>query len=319
MKSGALSNLHPFLKILITLGVSVFAVLVVFFLGAIMAILLFHVDVEHVALSLQDYSNPDTLVLLKYLQILQTLFLFIVPAVFLSVLLFRNGIRDLGFHGHAFYTTFFSVLFLIYFGFPLVNMLAEWNSNVRLPDFLSGLETKLMSMEEDAARLTEAFLNVESFAGFLANMFMIALLPAVGEELFFRGLIQKHLIEWTRRPWLGILLASAFFSFIHLQFYGFVPRLYLGVVFGLIYYWSGSIWLPMLAHFLNNGTAVVIYYIFGQDVVEKDLDTIGTTEGTWYIGLISLIVVFTALYFLYQNRSKNLSTSGEGPQGRIDG
>jgi hypothetical protein len=188
-------------------------------------------------------------------------------------------------------------------------VLAEWNSRLDLPAFLSGLEDAIKNMEENAGQLTEAFLSTTSVQGFMVNMVMIAVLPAIGEELFFRGLIQKQFIEWTRKPWVGILLASAFFSFLHMQFYGFVPRFYLGLVFGVMYYWSGSIWVPMLAHFLNNGTAVVIYFIFGVEAVEENFDSFGTSSGNWPIVVISVLLVATALWYFYQLDRKRAETA----------
>ena len=314
MTRGALSNLHPFLKLLITLGISVLAVFIIFIIGLLLAVIFFGVDIQEFAFDLQDISSPGTIVLLKYLQIIQTIFLFIVPAIFLSVFFFKDGVQGFGLNLTLFYTTFFVVVFLVYFSFPLINLLAEWNAGMKLPAFLSGLEEKIRSMEDEAARLTEAFLKVDSLGGLMVNMFMIAFLPAIGEELFFRGLIQNQLLEWTRRPWLAILLASAFFSFIHLQFYGFLPRLYLGIIFGLIYYWSGSIWYPILAHFLNNGTAVVIYYVFGSQVVESEFDTLGATGETWYLVFLSALLVGTSLYFLARKSASSGSLFGKSTE-----
>jgi len=301
MIRGYLSALHPFLKMLIILGLAFFSFLIVSILGVIVALLIFDSDVQGIMNALQDYTNPEIMGILKYLQILQSLGLFIIPSVILGILLFDNGMRGYGCIATKVSGSVIAVGVLVYFGFPLVNLLADWNSNLKLPPFLSGLEEAIRNMEDNAALLTDAFLQTTTVRGFLVNMVMIAILPAIGEELFFRGLIQKQFIQWTRKPWMGIILASAFFSFLHMQFYGFVPRFYLGIIFGLIYYWSGSIWLPILAHFLNNGTAVVIYFIFGIDAVESKFDSIGTTRGNWPILVISLLMIMSAMWYFWRN------------------
>ena len=92
----------------------------------------------------------------------------------------------------------------------------------------------------------------------------------------------------------------------HLQFYGFFPRFYLGFIFGLIYYWSGSIWLPILAHFINNAAAVVLLFIYGQETVGKNIDTIGTTGGNWYYIIISILFVSVSLWQIYSGRKEGI-------------
>ena len=138
---------------------------------------------------------------------------------------------------------------------------------------------------------------------------LIAILPALGEELFFRGIVQRIFISWTKNPLLGIIIGAFLFSFMHLQFYGFIPRFYLGIIFGLIYFWSGSIWLPILAHFLNNAAAVIILFIYGHETVGKDIDTIGTQEGRLY-SLKLLSPKGLALYFIVPSNNSEKKITG---------
>ena len=179
--------------------------------------------------------------------------------------------------------------------------------SMKLPEFLSGIEEAMKRMEDSAALLTEAFLSTKSISGLMLNLFMIAVIPAIGEELFFRGLLQKFFIDWTKNPLTGILIVSFLFSFFHLQFYGFLPRFYLGVLFGLMYYWSGTIWLPIIAHFINNGAAVLLYFFLGKELVEQNLDNVGTLESNWIIFFISLILVIISLFQIYRQPSVSRS------------
>jgi len=116
-------------------------------------------------------------------------------------------------------------------------------------------------MENDAAMLTNKLLSGVSWKDFMVNMLMIAIIPAVGEEFLFRGIVQKIFYEWTRRPHLAIFISAILFSTVHMQFFGFIPRMLLGVLFGYFFYWSGNIWLSVLAHFLNNAIAIILHFL----------------------------------------------------------
>jgi len=140
---------------------------------------------------------------------------------------------------------------------PLVHWLADWNQSVTLPESLSWLEQRLKLMEARAEELTKTFLSVRSVQGLMFNLMMIALIPAIGEELLFRAVIQQKLLHTLRNKHLAILLGALVFSILHFQFYGLIPRFMLGVFLGYFYLWSGSLWVPAMMHFVNNGLAVV--------------------------------------------------------------
>jgi membrane protease YdiL (CAAX protease family) len=104
----------------------------------------------------------------------------------------------------------------------------------------------------------EAFLKINGPSDLVINIIVIALLPAICEEVFFRGAMQRVIIHLTRNPWLGIVITAALFSALHFQFQGFLPRMFLGVVLGALYWFSGSIWTCIIAHFIANGVQVVV-------------------------------------------------------------
>ena len=307
MKAGFLSGMHPFSKILLTLIVSVGSLILISILGFIFAILIFDIEINQILNSVADPMNPSNLSLLKYLQILQGIGLFIFPAILIAFLFFKRGPSQFGFREAPSLVSIFWVLVVIFFGLPVINQLTAWNMSMKLPGFLSGIEEAMKRMEDSAALLTEAFLSTKSISGLILNLFMIAVIPAIGEELFFRGLLQKFFIDWTKNPLTGILIVSFLFSFFHLQFYGFLPRFYLGVLFGLMYYWSGTIWLPIIAHFINNGAAVLLYFFLGKELVEQNLDNVGTLDNNWIIFFISLILVIISLFQIYREPSGSRS------------
>ena len=133
-------------------------------------------------------------------------------------------------------------------------------------------------------------------------MIVIALIPAVGEELTFRGVLQQGL---TRRmnPHVAILLSSAIFSFIHFQFYGFLPRLFLGMLLGYMFYTSGALWTSMLMHFLNNGFAVVVYYLNNKGIIDVDVDHLGQTQSVWLL-VASAVVTVGLIVWCWRKRKR---------------
>ena len=199
---------------------------------------------------------------------------------------------------------------------PAINLLADLNSRVVLPDCMAGLEATLRAQEEAAARLTERFLQADDLFTLLINIGLMALLPALAEEITFRGTLQQiispssfHLSFSSYRTHLAIWLSAIVFSAIHLQFYGFVPRMLMGAMFGYVFVWSGSLWLPVLMHATNNTIAVVTYYIAAHSESGRELladnrtwaDTIGTGP-MWWLGVVSLLLTL-ALLFLIRKKS----------------
>ena len=146
---------------------------------------------------------------------------------------------------------------------------------------------------------------VENFSGchrlkvlkcnLIINLIMIAALAAIGEELLFRSILQPSLIRVCKNAHIGIFITSAIFSFIHFEFYGFIPRLVLGMLLGYMFFYSRSIWVPMIMHFVNNGTAVVLYYLNNKGITNIDVETFGQTE---LLPLILSIIVMIALFWL---------------------
>jgi len=167
-----------------------------------------------------------------------------------------------------------------------------------------GIETWMKNAEEQAGELTEAFLKVETVGGLLFNIFMIAFLPAIGEELLFRGVIQRIFTRWTQNVHWGIWISAILFSALHMQFYGFIPRMLLGVLFGYLLVWSGSMWLPIIAHFINNGVAVVIMYLVDKELLNPELEVIGSTSDSYYLAAVSLVLVIAFMIMIKRQNSE---------------
>ena len=239
-------------------------------------------------------SNPQDLNSLRFMQISSQLFTFVFPPIAYAFLVKEKPVNALGLK-NAKILWFLIGTAMIFAIMPLNSILAEWNAGLKLPESLSALEQMIKDMQESASAMIEKFVSVDTIGGLMLNLFMIAGLAALGEELLFRSIIQTSLIKICKNAHVGILIASAIFSFIHLEFYGFVPRLILGMLLGYMFYFSGSIWVPMLMHFLNNGTVVLIYFLNNKDITNIDVDTFGQTSIP--ILIVSIVVMIALFLF----------------------
>lgn len=150
------------------------------------------------------------------------------------------------------------------------SVFAEWNYHIDFPD---AFESWARSREEAAAELTRVMTTLDNGYELAVAILVIAILPAIGEEVVFRGMIQNELYRGTANLHLSIWIAAALFSAIHIQFYGFMPRLLLGALFGYLYYWSGNLWLAIFAHFVNNAASVVAMYYYQRGTFDFDVET----------------------------------------------
>lgn len=162
----------------------------------------------------------------------------------------------------------------------------------------------MIKFELDAEKITKAFFSSNSMSSILTNLLMIVIIPAIGEEIFFRGLIQRYFISITKKQFWGIITSAFFFSFFHFQFQGFIPRFALGVLFGYMYVWSGSIWLPIIAHFTNNAIVSIGYILIGAGTVNSKVEDVGGLTYLWPIGLISIVAVAILLMKLKEENTE---------------
>ncbi len=297
MAEGILKNTSHFTRLIFSALVIVGSFLLFLFLAALLAIPIFGLETEELLSIIENLSETNHVGIMKYFQIWLSIGTFVFPALLIAYFISGNSIGYLKLNRHLNTISAFHVILVILIALPIINLLAQWNADMNLPDFLDGLEGRMKEMEERAGKLTGTFLDSDSIIQFIINLIMIAIIPAIGEELLFRGVIQRILCEWTRNNHIGIIIAAMIFSAFHLQFYGFLPRLALGIFFGYLFLWSRTIWLPILAHFVNNGLAVTIYYIFGEEFVTRDVDSLGTGRGGFL--LIAVTAVFAGLLTWY--------------------
>ncbi len=278
MVQGSLSSVSGVVKMIILGFIVLFSSLLFTGLGALLSNSIFGVSVLNLATGL-DFSGSN-LNALKFMQIMQTTGIFIVPSFAAAFLYSDKPLRFLGFEPVK-KGIYLKVFVLVLISLPAINLLASINELLPMSQWM-------VDMELAAERITKAFLVTDSAAAFMVNIVMIAILPAIGEELLFRGIIQKQLIRLTNSQWWGIVLAAAFFSAIHLQFKGFIPRFALGVMLGYLFAVTGSIWVAIAAHFFNNAIATVGYLFMGLGKMDKSVENIGGIQQEWLIGIICM-------------------------------
>ena len=244
-----------------------------------------------------NYLN--NMVVMKWLQLVQTVFTFVLPA-FLLAHFVGQGVTYLKFTPIRSPFIWLGVILLMPLALPAVNWLKSLNDMVVLPHFMSGVELWMQQMEHQSELLTEKFLSVSSYSALALNLLVMAAIPALGEELFFRGILQTVLGEKLNRH-LAVWITAFIFSAIHLQFYGFLPRFLLGASLGYLFLFSGSIWASIVAHFINNALAVLLFFLTFNGYLTFDMDALGT-QNTWWLGFLSLTLVCLLFYRL--NRIK---------------
>lgn len=195
------------------------------------------------------------------------------------------------------------VLLVVLASMPLNSLIIEWNAGMTLPDALQGLELWMRDKEDQLAGLTDFLTNFDTPLQLLLALLVIGVIPALGEEVLFRGVIQRKLAEEWVNVHVAIWVAAALFSAIHVQFYGFFPRMLLGALFGYLYYWSGSLWVAIFAHFVNNGFMVVMLYLYHHEVIDINVED---TESVPLSGAVaSLAATSVLLYGIWKARQNS--------------
>ncbi|WP_216690994.1 CPBP family intramembrane glutamic endopeptidase [Hymenobacter siberiensis] len=189
---------------------------------------------------------------------------------------------------------------LIIVTLPFMSTIIAWNAGAHFPAALHDFEVWARASEDKAAVLTKFLTNFNSPARFWVGVLVIGLVPAVAEELVFRGVIQKNLVRWFS-PHVGVWLGAAIFSAIHMQFFGFVPRFVLGLVLGYLYLWSGNILVSMAAHFTQNAFQLVLLYLAQRGQFGWGFDPDSSDALPWALAIPSVLLSAGLLYVLHRH------------------
>jgi membrane protease YdiL (CAAX protease family) len=204
------------------------------------------------------FECSENIHFLRFVQCVNSITLFLLPA-----LLFSKWVTGNFWSYSSADTIPKKQMFLIVTGLsicilPVTAVLAYLNELIQLPEFLEKVEIWMKTMEEHAQHIILLMTETKTISVLLLNLLVMAVIPAICEEFFFRGALQPLLQQWSKKTHLAIWITAFIFSTIHLQFYGFIPRFLLGAYLGYLAVWGRSIWLPVFAHFLYNGMMILL-------------------------------------------------------------
>lgn len=243
---------------------------------------------------LSTNSNPGSM---KAMQLLSALFTFILPAILMAFLVSRHPAHYLELTrtpnaGKALLTLVSMVMMI-----PFMNIIIEWNQNIRLPESMQALEFWMLRQEEEMGELTLRMLEAHSVWGWLFNLFLVGVVASFSEEIFFRGMLQNLFRDKWHNRHLAIWLAAFAFSMFHMQFYGLIPRMLLGAYFGYLLVWTRSLWIPIIAHFANNAIALLQIWLQQRGTDPQVWVESNLGSQTWIWGAMSVILfVLTAAF-----------------------
>ncbi len=254
-------------------------------------------DIQETIKGFDDQTNKDTISAIKILQITIHLFLFILtPFIFLGIINHQRPLNYLMLNRVPGFRNLFLGIVLMLSSFPLVFFVYWLNSLLPMP-------ASFVEMESQAMQTVKYFVRADSPEVLMFNIFSIAMIPAIGEELLFRGVLQRIFGKISDNPHIAIWVTALVFSAFHMQFAGFFSRLLLGAVLGYLLYWSASLWVPIIAHFLYNGVQVVGAYLRQQQGLPINSGTVEYFPG--WITLISIILVVGLCYLMHKTTSAN--------------
>lgn len=304
------SKSSTFASLLILVGFVLLGLFVGQLVGFMVSLLLVNFDMQRVTeMMMNPTSDPQAKILLLIMQAGGTLFGFIL-APLLHLRLIDQKHKSILFHTQHLDITLLAVTFLIMMAFMIANSIViDWNMNIDFGQFSTSFEEWARAKEEELSELTKYLTRFDSAGGLFAGLIVIAVLPAIGEEVVFRGVLQRKMYHIAGNPHVAIWVAAILFSTIHFQFYGFFPRMLLGALFGYIYYWSGNLWYPIFAHFVNNGFTLIMLYLYQQKATDIDLEA--TDAVPWGAALIAL-VVGTALLVYFKGTVFKIRRSYHG-------
>lgn len=297
MLKGAYSDITNFSKFILLITLIVSFLLFSSLFGMLVLVPFFGSGIITL-LSAPDYSDASVVNALKVLQVLNMAGGLLLPGLIYLWLCAPGTLTFSGINkSNAPLSVILSVI-LIVVAQPLIGWASELNSYLALPKGLSFIEEWMQRAENQGELITEAFLSTTSAGGLLGNIFMITILPAFAEEVLFRGVLARLFKDWTKNVHLAVFLSAFIFSAIHLQFYGFLPRLLLGMALGYLFFWSGSLWLPIAAHFTNNFLSVMVEFLFRKGIIHTNAENFGMDNAAW-LTVVSVLGVTGVLYYIF--------------------
>lgn len=300
------STINYPLRFAFLLGLLGIFIVLTAFLVPFIGSLLMHVPFMQVT---DRLNRPENTNISRVLNTLASLLVFLLPALFLARIISKRPFTQLGFNTAISGKQIFWICLILFAGIMLSGALGELNEKIPIP---AQWYAKAKALEDAYKASMLSMATMKTPLDYILTLLVLAAAPALFEEVLFRSGFQQVFIGWTNNKWAGILIASIVFSSFHFSYFGFLPRMALGVILGLIFYYSKNIWLSILLHFLNNAFVITQLYIasgMGKSI-SKTMDE--SIPSWWGIIAVVLLLVFFRSFkkesdLVLVNREKNLN------------
>lgn len=300
MLKGSFSQYSPVSQLFLSLIIVLGSFLLTMFAGSVLAYFIYGINILSATQSVDIYSDTVNVSILKFYQSVYSIGMFIIPPFIFAYLVHHKVKEYLYLQQKAKLRNIILATLIIIVSLPMINFLAEINSLLHLPDFMASIENWMVATEEQAKVMIEKFLEMKSVPDLLVNLLVIAIIPALGEELLFRGVIQGIFSKITKNVHWGIVITAFLFAALHMQFFGLLPRMVMGILFGYLLIWSKSLWVPIIAHLVNNGLAVFAKYSISKGNLPQEIETVGANDNFFIPGILSIIFVLILMTYFYR-------------------
>lgn len=297
MEYKAINQIHPAMQFLIFIGIFVIILIIGNLIGAGIVLALYGLKTL-MALASLNISTPNFIPAIWILQLTGTTFPIFAAPVFFAFIIVKDTDEYIKPSFNFPWVLLLMILAIMFISNPVIEFLSNLNQKMVLPHFLKWMRDS----EDNAQKLTEAMLQMKTIWDLIIDILLIGLLTAVVEEFMFRGCLQTIFLQWTGNIHAAVWITAILFSAFHMEFFGFLPRLMLGVLFGYFVAWSGSVWTGVWAHFINNGTAVIGTYLFQHKLIKINPDDQHLFS---YAGYIISLLIILFLLFIYRNVAFN--------------
>jgi membrane protease YdiL (CAAX protease family) len=305
MIKSILAPQSPMVKLFFLLVLSIAGLSVSLFFASLLIKLLWGFNYINNPDVLGDLSDPFVVDANRFLLLFQHIGFFILPGIIFLYLSEKKPKSFILLSRQFQLSKLLLVVFILISIMPFVNLLISWNEAMHLPEFMAAIESTMRDMENSAMRLTDALVNMETPMDLFYLTLLVAVLPAIGEELMFRGIIQRLFSQQFNSYHIGIWASAFFFSAMHFQFFGFFPRLLLGAVLGYLLVYSGNIIYPMLGHFINNFSSLLIAYLIQHQMISPEIENIGADQD-WLFVVPSILITGLLFFILWRKRDMQL-------------
>lgn len=236
---------------------------------------------------------------------IQMLFMFFMPAITLATWSDAKPFVFLCVKSPNFQIPLFFLAFIILvISMPFISLLTQLNQLLILPEWMNGLEMWMQSLESSAQQTTNLLLSGNTIFDYCSNILFIGVIAAVAEEFFFRGALQQLSVKFFKNNHAGVWATAALFSVMHLQFYGFLPRLILGALLGYLFVWSRNLWVPIVVHFFNNALVITFNFFFKDNLIYQSIENPTLNSTLIFSGLVS-VSLMTYLLIVFKTKSEN--------------